>query len=127
MDKNILSHLENLENKLSVTAQRGFEVYTNGVYIKSLLCFSFGLILFIIFSLFLLFISKKILKSKKEKLESIFYDIEYSTLSGVGVCSVFGSIILIITGIIMFTTSVLGIFAPDYVAINELIEGVKNK
>ena len=42
---------------------------------------------------------------------------------------IFGSllgIVLIIAGVITLICSVTGVFAPDYVAIKNIVEGVKN-
>ncbi|MBF0814057.1 hypothetical protein IR133_10030 [Staphylococcus saprophyticus] len=109
MDKEILSYLDKVGQYLQGAGEKGFEVYVHGTYVNSLIFTILGLIL-ITFSIISTWISVKRVDN---------YDICSLTI---GISSA-----MILTGCLLIVFNIVGVFAPDYVAIKEIINNVGGK
>ena len=128
MDKDILKYLDKVGQYVQGTSEKGFEVYVHGVFVESITGTVFGLVLTIISLLAVCLIQRGVWIGKNFNKKSVFveeYDTQYmSTPAFIGTI-VFG--ILSLIGIIMMACSLTGIFAPEYVAIKQIINGIGGK
>lgn len=111
MDKEILNYLDKVGQYLQGAGEKGFETYVHGVFVSSLIGTIFGLIL-IVASIFLTKIAIKHWSF------IVYRDMEVFA---------FSIPVLFIIGVVMLATSVVGVFAPDYVAIKEIAENIGGK
>lgn len=129
MDKDILKYLDKVGQYVQGASEKGFEVYAHGVFVESITGTVFGLVLTIISLLSVYLIQRGVWIGKKYfNKKSVFvegYANQYtSTPAFIGTIA-FG--ILSLIGIIMIACSLTGIFAPDYVAIKQIIDGIGGK
>lgn len=121
MDKNTLNHLENLENKLSGVAEKGFDIYTHGIFVQYLTYFILSCIVFLLFTTLIVFIYTKIYKAKKHNIATSFYNFygnEKSDKAGFYLTISFLIVAASIGGIVF---SLQGVLSPEYLAIRELL------
>lgn len=109
MDKEILNYLDKVGQYLQGAGAKGFEVYVHGTYISSLMFLILGLTI-IVFSIISIWISLKRIED---------YDV-CGLIVGI-------SSIMILTGCLLIVFNIVGVFAPDYVAIKEIINNVGGK
>ncbi|MCR1798371.1 hypothetical protein NSA29_12620 [Staphylococcus warneri] len=125
MDKQILNYLDKIGEKLSGVTAKGFEVYVHGVFVKSLVCSIFSLMGIIVCVTTFILIIKSTKRAKINKEDGFFYNKRYD------VATDSSSMLIIFSGIgavflsILLINSVIGIFAPDYVALKDIIKTIK--
>lgn len=117
MDKQILEYLDKVGEKIGGVAEQGFDVYVHGVFVESLINSIIGFLMIIVPIAIVALIYKHGKKYGVDMDDELFILIIFGSLLG---------IVLIIAGVITLICSVTGVFAPDYVAIKNIVEGVKN-
>ncbi|MGE6949164.1 MULTISPECIES: hypothetical protein [Staphylococcus] len=118
MDKQILEYLDKVGEKIGGVAKEGFDVYVHGVFVESLIMSIIGL-LFIIVPISVIVISYKKIKLTEDVINSEG-DISIAMIF-VGVLF----ILSIVIGLMTLSSYITGVFAPDYVAIKDIVEGVR--
>lgn len=111
MDKDILNYLDKVGQYIQGASEKGFETYVHGVFVESIIKSLIGLVL-IIASIYLI----KLLIIHWEKIS----DKNFEPIV------IFPLMFLVIGGILL-SFGLVGIFAPDYVAIKEIVKGISNK
>lgn len=109
MDKDILKYLDKVGQYVQGTSEKGFEVYVHGVFIESVTYTVIGLIMIILAA-----ITIKIIFKKVDYTNDAYW---YSTLPA----------LVAFIGFMFIVISATGIFAPDYVAIKQIIDGIGGK
>ncbi|MDW8544410.1 hypothetical protein SD311_005130 [Staphylococcus sp. KG4-3] len=109
MDKDIMNYLDKVGQYLQGAGEKGFEVYVHGTYVSLLMFTILGLTIIAI-SIFLIWKSSKRVED---------YD-----LCGliIGISS-----LMILTGCLLIAFNIVGVFAPDYVAIKDIAENIGGK
>lgn len=109
MDKDILNHLDKVGQYVQGASEKGFEVYVNGVFVESLI---YSVIAFVVIVISAIAIKMIINKMEYED-EVLFWSL--------------GPTIFILMGVLVISFNITGIFAPDYVAIKQIIDGIGGK
>ena len=109
MDKDILNYLDKVGQYVQGASEKGFEVYVHGVFVESLIYSILGFIMIVISIITITMVFKKL-----EYKDDISF---YSIILG----------LFIIIGVIIIFSKATGIFAPDYVAIKQIIDGIGGK
>ena len=109
MDKDILNYLDKVGQYVQGASEKGFEVYVHGVFVESLLYLILGFIMVVISIVAITMVFKKL-----ERKDDISF---YSVILG----------LFIIIGVILISSKATGVFAPDYVAIKQIIDGTGGK
>lgn len=127
MDKEILNYLDNVGQYLQGASEKGFEVYAHGVFVESIVIGISGLLVTIISLSILFWLQYGYWVSKKNDMSNgfrnrFFNEISTSTVVGTVIFAV-----LSVLGIIVMCSNITGIFAPDYVAIKQIIDGIGGK
>lgn len=117
MDKQILEYLDKVGEKIGGVAEQGFDVYVHGVFVESLINSIIGFLMIIVPIAIVALIYKHEKKYGVDMDDELFILIIFGSLLGIA---------LIITGVVTLICSVTGVFAPDYVAIKNIVENVKN-
>lgn len=144
MDKDILNYLDQVGQYIQGASEKGFETYVHGVFISSLIYSIIGVVLLIIATILCL-ISWKLYKKEvyytvPEREDYIYFG-ETKTIpehqerdgkaeernSHVALTLIGISLFLIISGTFFVISSITGIFAPDYVAIKEIVNSISGK
>ncbi|MFK5673013.1 hypothetical protein ACI6CX_01515 [Mammaliicoccus sciuri] len=144
MDKDILNYLDQVGQYIQGASEKGFETYVHGVFISSLIYSIIGVVLLIIATI-LCVISWKLYKKEvyytvpEREAYRIFGETEiipeYQERDGkaeernshVALTLIGISLFLIISGTFFVISSIPGIFAPDYVAIKEIVNSISGK
>lgn len=144
MDKDILNYLDQIGQYIQGASEKGFETYVHGVFISSLIYSIIGVVLLIIATI-LCVISWKLYKKEVyytvPEREAYRYFGETKTIpehqerdgkaeernSYVALTLIGIALFLIISGTLFVISSITGIFAPDYVAIKEIVNGISGK
>lgn len=146
MDKEILNYLDKVGQYLQGAGEKGFETYVHGVFVQSLIYSIVGAILLsVAIALIVIgwkFINKEIYVTVPEKEEFSFFgenkkkiiperevrdgDAE-ETYQCIAFVMGFVSIISAAFGICLLIANITGVFAPDYVAIKEIVENIGGK
>lgn len=121
MDKNTLNHLENLEDKLSGVAEKGFDIYTHGIFVQYSTYFILSCIVFLLFIALIVFICTKIYKAKKYGIKTIFYDFYENEKSAKAEFYLIISFLIVVVSIGGIIISLQGVLSPEYLAIRELL------
>lgn len=125
MDKQILQYLDKVGEKIGGVAKEGFDVYIHGVFIQSLIgtivC-SISTII-VIFSVIQAFL--KIQKGIKNQENNFYWDTSLGGDVRITILIPFLELILLIAIIFSLYNNLIGLFAPDYVAIKNIVEGVR--
>lgn len=113
MDDKILSYLDKVGEKISGVAEKGFDVYIHGVFVTSLTYSIIGIVL-IILAIAAMYITARLNNSEEynefKEMFKIF----------VFIIGLFG----IVVGFVFVLANIVGVFAPDYVALKQIVEGV---
>lgn len=144
MDKDILNYLDQVGKYIQGASEKGFETYVHGVFVSSLIYSIIGVVLLIIATI-LCVISWKLYKKEVyytvPEREAYRYFGETKTIpehqerdgkaeernSYVALTLIGIALFLIISGTLFVISSITGIFAPDYVAIKEIVNGISGK
>lgn len=127
MDKDILNYLDKVGQQLQGASVKGFETYVHGVFVKSLMYgISSIIVITICIIIWKLGMNYNPHQKRKEK-ESRGEDVYSSDYNGVKFAFIFFPIIGMVIAFGVLISSVIGIFAPDYVAIKEIVRGISNK
>ncbi|WP_436894957.1 hypothetical protein [Mammaliicoccus sciuri] len=144
MDKDILNYLDQVGQYIQGASEKGFETYVHGVFVSSLIYTIIGVVLLIIATI-LCVISWKLYKKEvyytvpEREVYKYFGETKtipehqerdskaeernsYVALTLIGI-----SLFLIIGGTFFVISSITGIFAPDYVAIKEIVNSISGK
>ncbi|MBU6112528.1 hypothetical protein [Mammaliicoccus lentus] len=127
MDKDILKYLDKVGQYVQGASEKGFEVYVHGVFVESIVIGISGLLVTIISLSILFWLQYGYWVSKKNDMSNgfrnrFFNEISTSTVVGTVIFAV-----LSVLGIIVMCSNITGIFAPDYVAIKQIIDGIGGK
>lgn len=127
MDKDILNYLDKVGQYVQGASEKGFEVYAHGVFVESIVIGISGLLVTIISLSILFWLQYGYWLSKKNDMSNgfrnrFFNEISTSTVVGTVIFAV-----LSVLGIIVMCSNITGIFAPDYVAIKQIINGIGGK
>ena len=127
MDKEILNYLDKVGQYLQGAGEKGFEVYVHGVFVQSLII-SITTIIAIIVSLFVLKSGIKFdpLEKRKEKQKEVdrVYSDEYNATKFFYIAL---PITVMIISFVYLAISLIGVFAPDYMVIKEIINNIGGK
>lgn len=106
-------------------SSQGFETYVQGVWASSIVYTLIGLICLIITPFVYKFATRSI--DKIEEKSSLNYSDIYVVDTGTVIFSIGWLIIatLLCVGLLLVGFNIIGIFAPEYVAIKELISNIK--
>ncbi|WP_312684245.1 hypothetical protein [Mammaliicoccus sciuri] len=144
MDKDILNYLDQVGQYIQGASEKGFETYVHGVFVSSVIYSIVGVVLLIIATI-LCVISWKLYKKEVyytvPEREAYRYFGETKTIpehqerdSEAEEINLYVSLIIIVVSLLLFISgtffvisSITGIFAPDYVAIKEIVKGITNK
>ncbi|PTG53173.1 hypothetical protein BU687_05870 [Staphylococcus chromogenes] len=113
MDDKILSYLDKVGEKISGVAEKGFDVYIHGVFVTSLIYSIIGVVL-VILTIAAMYIALRLNNSEekndfKENLQIPIFIISPMT---------------IVVGFAFIIANIVGVFAPDYIALKQIVEGV---
>lgn len=144
MDKEILNYLDKVGQYLQGTGEKGFEIYVHGVFVQSLIYTIVGVLLLCLATT-LIVVGWKLFKKKvyitvpEREVFELFKentvdpehqerddDAEERNLYIAGTMGIV-SILLTLFGIVFVIANITGVFAPDYVAIKELVENIGSK
>lgn len=106
MDKDILNYLDKVGQYIQGASEKGFEVYVHGVFVESLIYLILGFITVVISIVTITMLFKKM----DDKDDAAFWSITPSLLA--------------ILGVVLIVFKTTGVFAPDYVAIKQIIDGI---
>jgi len=121
MDEDILNYLDKVGQYVQGASEKGFEVYVHGVFVKSILMTLIGLIIISVIAI----ASYKVIKKYFETDE--YERINIDDLIMISIIPLFLVSAIFVTAFIIVTTNITGIFAPDYVAIKQIIDGIGGK
>lgn len=111
MDKDILNYLNQVGKYIQGASEKGFETYVHGVFVESIIKSLIGLVIIIGF----IYLTKLIIinwgKISDKNFEAI----------------VLFPLMFLVIGVILLSFGLVGIFAPDYVAIKEIVNGISGK
>ncbi|WP_239774605.1 hypothetical protein [Mammaliicoccus sp. N-M50] len=127
MDKDILNYLDKVGQYIQGASEKGFEIYVHGVFVESIALGISGLLVAIISLSILFWLQYGYWTSKKKGLSNGFRSDFFNAISTPTVIGtvVFG--VLSVAGIVVMCDNITGIFAPDYVAIKEIVKGISGK
>ncbi|UXS61006.1 hypothetical protein [Staphylococcus ureilyticus] len=112
MDKEVLNYLDKAGQYLQGAGEKGFKTYVHGVWVESLIFISLGLLIaFIGVGVFLFFFKH----SKVVNEDETYRDEDFIT-AGLVCLGVF-----VLMGLPFVILNITGVFAPDYVAIKEML------
>lgn len=125
MDKQVVEYLDKIGCSLQDYGKTGFETYTNGVFVESLIMTGIGLLLILIAILITIQSYKDIKYGYINNVTTLFYNPKDNECVDdvfvvMGVC-----VITFIFGSLFLISNITGVFAPDYVALKEIIEGIR--
>ncbi|MGY0683197.1 hypothetical protein ACW7DJ_00800 [Mammaliicoccus sciuri] len=144
MDKDILNYLDQVGQYIQGASEKKFETYVHGVFVSSLIYTIIGVVLLIIATI-LCVISWKLYKKEVyytvPEREAYRYFGETETIPEhqerdteaeeknlyVSLTIIVVSLLLVISGTSFLISNIIGIFAPDYVAIKEIVNGISSK
>ncbi|HDP5919716.1 hypothetical protein [Staphylococcus aureus] len=127
MDKQILNYLDKVGEKLSGVTAKGFDIYVHGVFVKSIVWSIFSFVGIIACIVTLIVTLKLTNKAKRDKEECIFYSAKYDFTTVLSFALTFGSSLMGFLLFLALVSNVVGIFAPDYVVIKEIIKSIGGK
>ncbi|MCO4332643.1 hypothetical protein [Staphylococcus hyicus] len=113
MDDKILSYLDKVGEKISGVAEKGFDVYIHGVFVTSLIYSIIGVVL-IILAIVAMYITARLNNTEKYNEFKEMFEISVFIIGPFG----------IVVGFVFVVANIVGVFAPDYVALKQIVEGV---
>lgn len=113
MDDKILSYLDKVGEKISGVAEKGFDVYIHGVFVTSLIYSIIGVVLLIL-AIAAMFITARLNNTEK------YHEFKEMFEISVFIIGPFG----IVVGFVFVAANIVGVFAPDYIALKQIVEGV---
>lgn len=121
MDKDILNYLDKVGRYVQGASEKGFEVYVHGVFVNSIFMTLIGLIIISAIVITCYKLIKKYFETDEYKsmdLDDLFF---------VSILPLLLVIVILVIGFILVIDNITGIFAPDYVAIKQIIDGIGGK
>lgn len=122
MDDKMISEVGKYLKDIS---SQGFETYVQGVWASSIVYTLIGLICLAIIPFIYKFADRSIdkLEEKSSSNDSDVYVLDSSTT--IAIIGWLTIALLVCAGLLLVGFNIIGIFAPEYVAIKELIRGIK--
>ncbi|PTF70251.1 hypothetical protein [Staphylococcus chromogenes] len=113
MDDKILSYLDKVGEKISGVAEKGFDVYIHGVFVTSLIYSIIGVVL-VILGIAGMHIALRLNNGEENNDFKEMFQIATFIISPM----------IIIVGFVFVIANIVGVFAPDYIALKQIVEGV---